>query len=60
MTYLAALGGAVLLLLLLEPRFGKRVLLVNLLLCSLLGSVTVLCSGAVSKFFTKCVARAPS
>jgi uncharacterized membrane protein len=52
-TYLASLGGAVLLLLLLEPRFGKRLLLINLLLCSLLGSVTVLCSGAVSKFFTK-------
>ena len=48
--YLACVAGAIVVLALLEPRFGQRWLLVNLGLCSLLGSITVLCSSSVSKF----------
>ena len=42
--------SSVLLLWILQPRYGHKFLLVNLLLCSLLGSITVLCSTALSKF----------
>lgn len=48
--YLACVAGAIAVLAMLEPRFGHRWLLVNLGLCSLLGSITVLCSSSVSKF----------
>ena len=51
--YLATVGSSVLALVLLEPWIGHRYLLVNLLICSLLGSVTVLCSSATSKFISQ-------
>ena len=51
--YLSAVGVAAIVLMLLEPRIGHRYLLVNLLVCSLLGSITVLCSSATSKFITQ-------
>jgi hypothetical protein len=48
--YLATVGSCVAVLGALSPRYGHRVLLVNLMLCSLLGSITVLCSSIASKF----------
>jgi len=48
--YLIVLCLATVALYLLEPRYGSRIVLVNVGLCSLLGSVTVICSTAVSKF----------
>ena len=48
--YLACVGTSILLLGALVPRFGRRYLLINLMLCSLLGSITVLCSSVTSKF----------
>lgn len=51
--YLSAVVGGVAVLLLLEPSLGHRFLLVNILICSLLGSITVLCSSATSKFLAQ-------
>lgn len=48
--YLALLSVSVAVLYALEPPLGSTILLVNLMLCSTLGSVTVLCSSAFSKF----------
>ena len=50
LAYLGLLASLALLLYLLEPRYGSQHLLINLMLCSTLGSVTVLCSSAFSKF----------
>jgi len=50
--YFAAVGGGILLLWLSEPKFGHRYLLLNVGLCSLLGSITVLSSSAISHFIT--------
>ena len=47
---LSFIGTGVTVLGLLEPRFGKRFLLIDIGLCSLLGTITVLCSSSVSKF----------
>ena len=52
--YLSCVGLAVLGFALSEPRFGHRYLLINLMLCSLLGSITVLCSSVTSKFLKEC------
>lgn len=54
-SYLLLLTLAVAILLVIEPlgkptTYGERWLIVNVLLCSLLGSVTVLCSSAISSF----------
>lgn len=48
--YFTVVGAAVTALLLAEPTLGHRYLLINLMLCSLLGSVTVLASSAISHF----------
>jgi len=48
--YLSLLALVVLLLYLAEPKYGSKYVLINLMLCSTLGSVTVLCSSAISKF----------
>ena len=47
--YLVVLLVAVGLLYAAEPRYGKTLLLIDLMLCSLLGSITVLCSSTLSK-----------
>lgn len=51
--YLSVVGATTLTLAILEPWYGHRHLLVNLLICSLLGSITVLCSSATSKFISQ-------
>ena len=33
-----------------QPAYGHKYALVNIMLCSLLGAITVLCSAAVSSF----------
>ena len=38
-----------------QPRCGHRYVLVNVMLCSLLGSVTVICSTALSKFIRNAI-----
>ena len=48
--YLGTLVFLVSVLYLAEPDYGSKILLVNLMLCSTLGSVTVLCSSAFAKF----------
>ena len=50
MVCLAAVGAAVAALATLAPRYGRRFLLINVMLCSLIGSITVLSSSFVSKF----------
>ena len=50
LAYLASVASGVAVLAALSPRYGKKLLLVNLMLCSLLGSITVLCSSITSKF----------
>ena len=52
LAYFASVASCVVILGALSPRFGHKVLLVNLMLCSLLGSITVLCSSIASKFLT--------
>lgn len=48
--YLGCLAVTVSALYLAEPDYGSKYLLINLMLCSTLGSVTVLCSSAFAKF----------
>ena len=50
LVYLAILAAAVALLKMASPTYGEQYILVDLMLCSTLGSVTVLCSSAFSKF----------
>ncbi|KAL1503330.1 hypothetical protein AB1Y20_011382 [Prymnesium parvum] len=49
-SFVTFLAVAIPLLLVAEPLYGKRFLLVNVMLCSLLGSITVACSAAASTF----------
>ena len=49
-TYLILVACAIGVLAALQPRCGHRFLLINIMLCSLLGSITVICSTALSKF----------
>lgn len=48
--YLIVVVAAIVVLGLAEPRWGHRIVLVDVMLCSLLGSITVICSTALSKF----------
>ena len=47
---LSVVGAAVVALATIAPRYGRRFLLINVMLCSLIGSITVLSSSFVSKF----------
>ena len=51
--YLVVLAATVVGLKLVEPTLGHKYLLINLMLCSTLGSVTVLCSSAFAKFLAQ-------
>lgn len=55
LVYLGLIGVSVSLLYLAEPKYGSKYLLINLMLCSTLGSITVLCSSATSKFIGQLV-----
>jgi uncharacterized membrane protein len=51
--YFAVVSSSVVALLLAEPALGHRFLLLHVMLCSLVGSVTVLASSAISHFISR-------
>ena len=51
--YLTTVGLSISALLVAAPTYGSRFVLVNVMLCSLLGSITVLCSAAISNFISE-------
>ena len=53
LTFVTFLAVTIPLLFVAEPTYGKHYLLINVMLCSLLGSVTVACSAAASTFIRK-------
>jgi len=53
MVFFAIVVSAIIVLLALEPSLGHVHLLLNILLCSLLGSITVLASAAISHFISR-------
>ena len=48
--YLVAVGATIIALWVVEPWWGAHLVLIDVMLCSLLGSITVICSTALSKF----------
>ena len=53
MVYFAVVSSSIALLMVAEPLLGHKYLLVNVMLCSLLGSITVLASSAISHFISR-------